>query len=329
MTKKNKMIIYQAKSGAIAMKGDYKKETLWASQAQMAILFDVNPQAITKHLKNIYDEGELLQKATCSKMEQVQIEGGRTIKRYIQIYNLDAIISVGYRINSKTGTNFRQWATKILRTHIVRGYTINASRIKKNYDAFLEAVEEVKKLIPAQGALGTNETIELVKTFANTWFSLDAYDKSAFPVRGVTKKHVDITADELKKAVAEFKNELMKKRETTELFGQERGSGSFTGIVGNIFQSFDKRDLYPSVEEKAAHLLYFVIKNHPFTDGNKRSGAFSFVWFLRKARVLNTQTLTPEALTVLTLLIAESDPKEKDRMVGLVLLLLRKNYKAR
>jgi prophage maintenance system killer protein len=322
MTQNNKMIIYQAKSGAIALKGDFKKETLWASLDQLAHLFGRDKSVISRHIKNIFKENELKEKSVIAFFATTASDG----KSYkVAYYNLDMIISVGYRVNSKTATGFRQWATKILRTHIVKGYTINVSRIKKNYGAFLQAVEEVKKLIPAQGALGTNETLELVKTFADTWFSLEAYDRSAFPVKGVTKKHVDITADELKKAVAEFKNELMKKKEATELFGQERGDGSFTGIIGNIFQSFDKRDLYPSIEEKAAHLLYFVIKNHPFTDGNKRSGAFSFVWFLRRTRVLNTQALTPGALTALTLLIAESDPKEKNRMVGLVLLLLRKN----
>ena len=325
MEQKVNMIIYQAKNGAIMLRKDAKKETLWANQKEIAQIFSVSPQNITIHLKRIFNERELSKNSTCKESLQVQMEGKRKVKRKILEYNLDVIIAVGYRINSIIGTKFRQWATKTLRSHIVQGYTLNATRIKKNYDDFLRAVEDVKKLIPAQGTLGTDETLELVKTFANTWFSLDAYDKSSFPIKGATKKRVDITADELKKAVSEFKKELIKKKEATELFGQEKGGESFAGIIGNVFQSFAKRDLYPSIEEKAAHLLYFVIKNHPFTDGNKRSGAFSFIWFLRKARVLNTQNLTPETLTVLTLLIAESDPREKGRMVGLVLLLLKKS----
>ncbi len=325
MEQKGNMVIYQAKSGAIALKGDFKKETIWASQRQLADIFSVDIRTVNEHIGNIFKTKELNKTSTIRKFRIVQQEGTKSVSRNIDYYNLDMIISIGYRVSSKTATNFRKWATKTLRSHIVKGYTINSSRIKKNYDSFLQAVEDVKKLIPAQGALGTDETLELIKTFANTWFSLEAYDKSSFPIKGATKKRVDITSDELKKAVSEFKKELIRKKEATELFGQEKSNGSFTGIIGNVFQSFAKRDLYPSVEEKAAHLLYFVIKNHPFTDGNKRSGAFSFVWFLRKAKVLNTQSLTPEALTVLTLLIAESNPKEKNRMVGLVLLLLRRD----
>jgi prophage maintenance system killer protein len=167
-------------------------------------------------------------------------------------------------------------------------------------------------------------TLELIKLFANTWFSLDAYDKSTLPTSGVTKKQVKITADDLRKAFLELKRELIMTGQVTELFGAERESGGVAGIVGNIFQSFGGKDLYQSAEEKAAHLLYFVIKNHPFTDGNKRSGAFAFVWFLKITHLLNPASITPEALTALTLLVAESDPKHKDRMIGLVLLLLKK-----
>ncbi|MFA5831631.1 MAG: virulence protein RhuM/Fic/DOC family protein [Candidatus Paceibacterota bacterium] len=324
MKKENEVIIYQATSGAIEFRTDAKKETLWATQAQMARVFGVNPQAVIKHLKNIYKDGELSKSATCSKMEQVQKEGARTVNRFVDIYNLDAVISVGYRINSKTGTKFRQWATKTLHSHIVDGYTINRSRIVKNYDEFLKAVEQVKKLLPAGGVVDAEGTLELVKLFASTWFSLDAYDHSEFPKTGATKKQVKITANDLEKALAEFKHNLLEKGETTELFGTERQKDSVAGIVGNVFQSFGGKDLYGSAEEKATHLLYFIVKNHPFTDGNKRSGAFSFVWFLKRTRILDTSRMTPEALTVLTLLVAESDPKDKDRMVGLILMLLKK-----
>ena len=207
MEQKVNMIIYQAKNGAIMLRKDAKKETLWANQKEIAQIFSVSPQNITIHLKRIFNERELSKNSTCKESLQVQMEGKRKVKRKILEYNLDVIIAVGYRINSIIGTKFRQWATKTLRSHIVQGYTLNATRIKKNYDDFLRAVEDVKKLIPAQGTLGTDETLELVKTFANTWFSLDAYDKSSFPIKGATKKRVDITADELKKDVSEFKNE--------------------------------------------------------------------------------------------------------------------------
>jgi len=319
-----KLIIYQGPSGALELKADAKKETIWATQAQMAAIFGVNAQAITKHLKNIYKEGELSEKATCSKMEQVQREGDRIISRSVNVYNLDAIISVGYRISSKIGTKFRQWATKTLREHIVKGYTINPSRIKLNYDEFLSAVDKVKALLPAGMKADTGSILELVKVFADTWLSLSAYDKGVFETGKPTKKKVAFAAQDLENGISEFKIELMKKSEATDLFAHERSAGAIEGIVGNVMQSFGGKELYPSVEEKAAHLLYFVVKNHPFTDGNKRCGAFSFVWFLKRTGVLDISRLSPPALTALTLLIAESNPKEKDKMTGLVVQLLKK-----
>lgn len=324
MTKKSDIIVYQAKSGAIELKADYGQETIWVTQSQMAEMFGVNSQAVTKHLKNIYTEKELSKGATCSILEQVQSEGKRQVKRSVQAYNLDAMISVGYRVSSKTGTKFRQWATKTLRSHIVDGYTINPSRIDKNYQAFLQAVENVKKLLPAGSGINTGDTLELVKMFASTWFSIDAYDKSTLPKFGLSKKQVRFTANELEEALVELKKDLIAKKEATEIFAQEKQAEALSAIVGNIFQSVSKKDAYPTHEDKAAHLLYFIIKNHPFTDGNKRSGAFSFVWFLRKTGLLDTSRLSPEALTALTLLIADSDPREKERMIGVVLLLIRK-----
>jgi len=322
MKKEHTIIVYQGKSGAIELKADAGKNTLWATQAQIAELFGVNSQAITKHIGNIYEEKELLQKATCSKLEQVQIEGERKVNRSILVYNLDVMISVGYRISSKMGTKFRQWATKTLRTHIVDGYTINRKRITKNYDAFLKVVEQVKALLPSGGAVDAVNAMELVKMFASTWLSLDAYDKSKLPKSGATKRQVEFTSEELMQALQKLKHELMAKGQTTDLFGSERGGQSVEGIIGNVFQTFGGKDLYPTVEEKAAHLLYFMVKNHPYADGNKRSGAFAFVWFLKHSGILNPARLTSEALTALTLFVAESHPKDKDKMVGLVLLLL-------
>lgn len=321
-TRRSEVVVYQAKTGALELSVDEKGETIWATQAQMAAVFSVNPQAITKHIKNIYKEKELSKKATCSKMEQVQTEGSRKVHRVVEIYNLDAIISVGYRINSLAGTKFRQWATKTLHAHIVDGYTINKKRIAKNYSSFLMAVNEVRKLLSPNSERGVESALELVKMFAATWFSLDAFDKSNLPDKGATKKQVEFTAQELSMALAELRHNLISKKEASELFGKERTKGGLEGIVGNIFQSFGGTELYPTLEEKAAHLLYFVVKNHPFTDGNKRSGAFSFIWFLKKAELLDITRLTPEALTALTLLVAESDPKDKDQLIGLILLLL-------
>jgi prophage maintenance system killer protein len=309
-TKKNKenkeIAIYKDSKGNIDFRIDSDKETLWATQANIAILFDVQRPAITKHLKNIFETKELNEKSVCSILEHTA-EDNKTYK--VQYYNLDAVISVGYRVNSKQATKFRQWATKTLKSHVVDGYTINPNRISKNYDAFLTAVENVKKLLPADNTISNKDTLELVKLFANTWFSLDAYDKSEFTKKSLTKRQVKLSGEELHNAILELKEELLKKGEATDLFANERQSKSIEGIVGNVLQSFGGKSVYESVEEKAAHLLYFIVKNHPFSDGNKRSGAFSFVWFLKKAKILNTGRITPEALTALTLLVAESDPK--------------------
>jgi prophage maintenance system killer protein len=318
---KNKIIIYQNKSGAIEFKGDFKKETLWASQAQIADLFGAERSVITKHIRNILKGGELDELSVCANFAHTA-EDGKTYQ--VQHYNLDVILAVGYRTNSVRAIQFRQWATKTLRQHIVNGYTINKKQLAKNYEAFLQTVEDIKSLLPASGEVDAEDALEIIKMFASTWLSLNAYDKESLPKIGATKKQVKVTVDQLKKSLEKLKQELIARKEASEIFGAERASGSIDGIVGNVFQSFDKKDLYPTVEEKAAHLLYFMVKNHPFIDGNKRSGAFAFVWFLRKAKILDTNRLTPQALTALTLLVAESNPKDKDRMIGLVLMLLKK-----
>lgn len=316
------IIIYQTKDGSIELRGDFKHENIWATQAQMASVFSVNSQAITRHLKNIYKEGELNKKATCSKMEQVQKEGERMIKRSVEIYNLDAIISVGYRINSTIGTKFRKWATKTLREHIIKGYTINKKQIVKNYDEFMRTVSEIQNLLPEHIALDPKMILELVKEFAETWKALDAYDKGNLSSVGSTKKAIRLSGEELTKAIETFRKELIEKKEATDIFAQERKSGSVEGIVGNVMQSFGGKSVYATAEEKAAHLLYFMVKNHPFVDGNKRSGAFAFIWFLRKIKMKGARNINSGALTALTLLIAESNPKKKDQMTALVTTFL-------
>lgn len=320
----NEIIVYQASSGAVEVRIDKNQETIMLTQQQVGQLFDVQKAAISKHIKNIFDTGELDKDSTVSILETVQTEGKRKIKRKIEYYNLDLILSIGYRVNSVNATKFRQWATKTLRQHIVKGYTINKKRLGKNYDEFLQAVETVKKLLPSGDRLKAQDALELVKLFANTWLSLDAYDKSALPKSGATKKEVRITAEDLSRALAELKQNLIKQKEATELFGQEKQKDSISGIVGNVFQSVFGRNAYETVEEKAAHFLYFFVKNHPFTDGNKRSGAFAFVWFLDKAGILRKEKMSPEALTALTLLVAESNPKDKERIIGLILQLLKR-----
>ncbi len=318
-----KIVIYQTKTGAIELKEDVAVGTFWATQAQIAQIFNTTPQNITLHLKNVFKEKELSQEATCKESLQVQTEGSRTVQRKQKFYNLDAVISVGYRINSIAGTKFRQWATKTLHSHIVDGYTVNKKRLAKNYNTFLKAVDQIKSLLPSDNSIGATDALELIKMFANTWFSLDAYDKENFPKKGSTKKEFEISSKELTEALSDLRKNLIKNKQASNIFGTIRPQQSLDGILGNVLQSFGGKDLYPTLEEKAAHLLYFTVKNHPFIDGNKRSGAFAFVWFLKKAGLLNPLRMNPEALTSLTLLIAESNPKDKERMIGLILLILK------
>jgi predicted XRE-type DNA-binding protein len=320
----DKIIIYQAPNGAVEVLLNEKQETIMLTQQQVGQLFNVQKAAISKHIKNVFDTGELDKKSTVSILETVQTEGKRKITRKIEYYNLDLILSIGYRVNSTNATKFRQWATKTLRQYVLEGYTINKKRLARNYEAFSRAIEDVKKLLPSGGKVKAEDALELVKVFASTWLSLDAYDKESLPKTGATKKQVTVTADSISEALAKLKEELVAQKEANELFGIEKTKGSMSGIVGNVFQSFGGSDLYPTLEEKASHLLYFMVKNHPFIDGNKRSGAFAFVWFLQKAKILDVSRLSPEALTTLTLFVAESSPKDKERMIGLILLLLKK-----
>lgn len=314
-------VIYQTKNGAITLKQDASSDMLWASQNHIADIFEVGRTAVTKHIRNILKDKELYANSVCAKMAHTAEDG----KKYeIQFYSLDVILAVGYRINSKKAIAFRQWATKTLKEHIYKGYTINQKRIQKNYAEFLKAVDDIKTLLPAGITIDHDSILELVALFADTWFSLDAYDKDKLVTHGSTKKKVSLTAEKLNKALSELKQNLISKREATDIFGVERTKDSIAGIIGNVMQSFGGEELYPSIEEKAANLLYFIIKNHPFVDGNKRSGAYAFVWFLRQAKVLDLTRMTPPALTAVTLLIAESSPKDKDKMIGLVCTILAK-----
>lgn len=232
-------------------------------------------------------------------------------------------MSFGYRTNSKKAIEFRQWANKILKQHITQGYTINPAIIKNNYQQFLAAVSDIKDLAGNTQNIDTDSVLELVSVFADTWLSLDAYDRDELKTEGTTKKSLTLTVAQIKKVLIQFKGELIKKGEATDIFARERETEALVGIIGNVMQSFGGTSVYPTLEEKAAHLLYFIIKNHPFIDGNKRSGAFIFIWFLNKTALLRNSKITPPALTALTLFIAESDPKNKAKMISLVLQLLK------
>ncbi|HBY73403.1 MAG TPA: death-on-curing protein [Candidatus Kerfeldbacteria bacterium] len=311
-------VIYQAKTGAIQLRGDIKRETIWATQAQISKIFNIDRSVVTKHVKNILNSKELSKKSNVQKMHIAHSD------KPVSFYSLDIILGVGYRANSSRAIEFRKWATKVLRQHIINGYTINRSRIGHNYEAFQAAVNSMQLLLSDTSTIHTKEALDLVKVFATTWLSLDAYDKEQLPESGTTKQSVVLTSVDLLQHISNLKRTLLKNNSATDIFAVERISGSIEGIIGNVMQSFGDKLIYPTVEEKAAHLLYFIVKNHPFIDGNKRCGAYAFIWFLQRANLLDRSNISPAALTVLTLFIAESSPKHKERMVRLILQLLKK-----
>jgi len=313
---KKGVVIYQAKSGAIELRGDFDKETVWATQAQIADVFGVERSVVTKHIGNILKDAEVDEKSNVQKMHIANSD------KPVAFYSLDIMLAVGYRANSARAIEFRQWATKTLRGYIVDGYAINKKRIAHNYEQFMDAVRDIQKLLPAGSAMSATDAMEIVSLFADTWLSLDAYDKGELPKGKLTKKRVTMTAEKVGTGLTELKSALVERGEATELFGAERHAGAVSGIVGNVMQSFGGRELYPTAEEKAAHLLYFMVKNHPFSDGDKRSGAYAFVWFLRAAGILDVRMLTPSALTALTILVAESDPSHKESIIGLIVTLI-------
>jgi prophage maintenance system killer protein len=327
INKNNEIIIFQAKSGAIEFRADVKKETLWATQAQMAAVFGINSQAITKHLKNIYLEGELTRLATCSKMEQVQIEGSRRVSRTVEIYNLDVIISVGYRIGSKTGTKFRKWATKVLRSHIVDGYTINEKRLKSGTNAkYLElrkAVDLLGNLVSLDSVTSeTRGVVQVISEYAHALDLLDDYDYQRLVVPlGTRKETFKITPNVAREIIEAVRVAYG----GSSLMGIEKDKGLYSAL-GALYQTFGGKEVYHSVEEKAAHLLYFITKNHCFVDGNKRIAAALFVCYLDKNGLLflkaGTRRISDITLVALTLLIAASKPQEKDMMIKVILNLM-------
>jgi len=323
-----KLAIYQTKDWAIELHQDFDNETFWANQKQIAEIFCVERSVVTKHIKNIYKDNEVDKKLTCANFAQVQKEWKRQVKRNVEIYNLDIILAIWYRINSAKAIQFRKRATKILKQHITKGYTINEKILDKNHKEFLKAVEDIKILTKYNQKIKNDDILELIKTFSSTWFSLESYDKQNFPkewkIANKTKIDFEELSENLYKEIKILKNNLISKNEATDFFAQEKSKESLKWIVGNVFQSAFWNDVYKTIEEKSAHLLYFIVKDHPFVDGNKRTWAFAFILFLQKVKYNFENKIIPETLTTLTLLIAESDPKDKEKMIWLILLLLKK-----
>jgi len=322
-----KIQIYQTADGKTLINVRFERDTLWLSQVQMAELFDKNIDTIALHLKNIYDSGELDENSTTEDSSEVRQEGKRQVKRQIRFYSLDAVISVGYRVNSRKGTQFRQWATQRLREYLVQGYSLNQVRFEKNAVELHQALALIRKAAqsPELSREAGSGLVEIVSRYTQTFLWLQRYDEGMLAEPAGQPGGRLPSAAEAMTALLALKKSLVERGEATQLFAQSPGDG-LAAILGNLNQSVFGEPAYPTVESKAAHLLYFVVKNHPFSDGNKRSGAFLFVDFLhRNGRLLNEQgevVINDTGLAALTLLVAESDPRHKETLIRLIMNML-------
>lgn len=321
------IIIYETGGKNVQFNLNPGEETIWATQAQMADLFDVTPQNVTIHLRKIYNEGELEEKATCKEFLQVQNEGGREVTRKMKVYNLDAIISVGYRVNSRKATDFRIWATKILKNYIVGGVAVNERRLselpQKKLEEAAGALGIVRRLMAQNELMGDEAkgVLEIIMQYAETFRTLREYDEGFVRLRSEAKARKMLEAGECVAMIDQLREAIG----AGEMFGKLRGD-QFEGILRTIYQSFGGEEMYPTVGEKAAHLLYFIIKDHPFFDGNKRIAALLFMVFLTMNEYGlmkdGTAKISDRALVALTLMIAESEPKEKGLITAVVCRIL-------
>ena len=319
----NQIRLYTSADGKISLQVSLDNETVWLTQAQMASLFGVKVQNITMHLKNVYVEQELDENSTCKDFLHVQTEGERTVSRKRKHYNLDAIISVGYRISSKRATQFRQWATQTLKQFLVQGYAINQKRLQEKGVEFSQAVALLSQTLTNQ-ALISNEgkaVIGVVQDYARTWSLLQAYDEQNLAAISVQQPEMKpLVFEDVLTAISQLKQELIAKGEATELFGQLRSDG-LASAIATIEQGFGGELFYPNIASRAAHLLYFVIKNHSLADGNKRTGSFLFLWYLHQNQALLAkpvnELINDNTLVALALLVAESLPEQKELMIRL------------
>lgn len=324
----NEIVIYQSEDGRTQIDVKLEGETVWLSQAQMSELFQTDRTVINRHIRNIYKSGELEEKATCAKNAQVRVEGSRAVSRTIPYYNLDMIISVGYRVNSIRGTRFRQWANSVLKQYLIKGYAVN-ERIRKQQIAELRQLVQVAgRAIRQQPVPITDESnalFDVVVDYTYALDTLDDYDYQRLNINKTTKEEPFHATYE--NAMHEI-DMLRDKFGGSSLFGNEKDD-SFKSSIGQIYQTFGGVELYPSVEEKAAMLLYLVTKNHSFSDGNKRIAATLFLWFMNNNGILyredGSKRIADNTLVALTLMIAESRTEEKDVMVKVVVNLINKN----
>ncbi|MBE0424821.1 MAG: virulence RhuM family protein [Lutibacter sp.] len=331
MDRQDQIVIYSTNDGLSYVEVHIQDETVWLNRKQLSDLFDRDIKTLGKHLSNVFKEGELDKNTTVAKFATVQNEGNREVTREVEHYNLDVIISVGYRVKSKRGTQFRIWANKILKDYLVRGYAVNEKLLKESnqkLNEFKKIVQLQEKVI-SEYRLDTDEAqglIKVISSYSTALDLLDDYDhqRLKLPKTGNVEV-VKITYEEARNAI----NELGKQTKFEGLFGKEKDD-SFKGSLENIYQTFDGIELYQTLEDKAAHLLYFVVKNHSFIDGNKRIGAFLFVWFLERNNLLyksnGNKLIADSTLVALTLMIAQSNPNDKDMMIKVIVNLLVTSY---
>jgi prophage maintenance system killer protein len=327
---RGEIIIYRAKGGKTALEVRLEGETVRLSQKMMSDLFQKSVPTINEHIKNIYAEAELKQKSTIRKYRIVRKEGKRDVERDVDFY----IISVGYRVKSQRGTQFRIWASQVLKDHILKGYSINEKRLREQNARLLELQKTVGLMqrVMEGRELARDEATGLLQVITDYSYALsllDQYDHQQLKIRHTTKKiPFALTYEAARRAINKLGEQSRKKGQSVALFGREKDQ-SFQGSLGAIYQTFGGKDFYPSIEEKAAHLLYFVIKNHSFIDGNKRIGAFLFIWFLDAGGILYAEDgrkrIGDNALVALTLMIAESRPEDKDIITKVIVNLINRD----
>lgn len=323
---RGEVIIYQSSDGQTELDVRLEGDSVWLSQAQIAQLLQVRPQNITMHIRNLYREGELMQESTCKDFLQVQNEGGRLIKRKIKFYNLDVIISVGYRVKSLRGTQFRIWANRVLKEYLIQGYAINRNAKSEQLDELKRTIAVMSNVL-ASKSVSKDEAVGLLKVISDFAYGLDTLDRYDYQKLTIS----DVTTEETFKATYENAMEALQELKSqygaSDLFAREKDA-SFRSTMGAIYQTFEGCDLYPSVEEKAANLLYLTTKNHSFSDGNKRIAAFLFLWFMERNGILyredGSRLIDNNTLVALTLMIAESRTEEKDIMTKVVVNLINK-----
>lgn len=316
-----KVVLYQDEKGHLELNVLLQEETVWLSLNQLVELFGRDKSVISRHIRNIFKAKELGD-ATVAKFATVQTEGEREVSRDIEYFNLDMIISVGYRVNSLRGIQFRRWATGVLKQHLLEGFTYHEKRLQeKGLTVFQETLSLLERTLTQQqlvNELGT-QVIQLISDYAKSWHLLLAYDENKLMLPDIAKSSRIFLYEEAQSAISSLKSALWKKSEASDLFGQERDNG-LASILGNLEQTFSGESLYQTPEEKAAHLLYFIIKDHPFVDGNKRIGSFLFLLYLEQQQI--SKRLDDRGLVALALLVAESAPSQKEILIRLTVNLL-------